>query len=160
MQATKKTDTFFLLFPAGGQIHWDMVDDPAALDRRLTELAAAKVTPFAMNLSAAWRGFVATVGKSPGDSFTFAEIAAIAGVKGETVQQMAKHGVLPDPSMSTGRGKGYALLWSYEEAFICGLVGTMHRHRIPWRVLAKFAAAFSDATAREKLQVREKIAAN
>jgi len=155
----KSNDLHLLLYPENGKIQWQMIDEAKALHRRLGKLAADGIAPFCVNVSAAWRGFCATVEKQPGDSFSVADIAAVCGTNVGMVRQWTAMGVLPSPDRSR-RGKGYPRRWSYQSAFVAGLVATMHRHGVPWAALREFGTAFSAATQRKRLKRIAALAAN
>jgi len=155
----RSNDLHLLLYPENRKIQWQMIDEAKALHRRLGKLAADGIAPFCINVSAAWRGYRAAVEKKPHETFNVAELASVCGVSITVIRQWSARGVLPSPDRSR-RGKGHPRRWSYQSAFVAGLVATMHRHAVPWSALREFATAFSAATNRKRLKRIAAMAAN
>jgi len=120
-----------------------LTDEAEAL--RLMDEAGLFHSQCVMNAARALEGFTTLAGKAD-RTFTLPEIASVAGVQYHVAYAwMADEGVLTaSERAASGKGKGKEPLFSYRDAFVAGICGSLRRQGLKLEVLRQAARLFDE----------------
>jgi len=139
---------YLIAYNDGERTIVDLVDS-RELHCVLGELARENNTPFVLDLSAAFAGFVRCVGADSTRTFTMPEVAACAGVDQHKAEHWARRGILPSPAALPARGSGQLRRWTYEQAFLAAVLGCLNRNGLQWKAIRSIQEGYTRAMERE-----------